>query len=163
MALHPRAEALIRDLRLEPHVEGGFYREVFRSPARVIRDGDAASRSALTTIYFLLPAGEASRWHCVRSDEVWHFYEGEGLDLLVSPPDNAELHQLTLGRALDGDGPVHTVPAGWWQAARPVGAYALVGCTVGPGFEFSDFTFLRDDSEAVARLKAKDARALELL
>jgi predicted cupin superfamily sugar epimerase len=162
MALHPRADALIRSLRLEPHIEGGFYREVFRSRARVVRSADRADRSALTSIYFLLPGGTVSRWHSVSSDEVWHVYEGDGLDLFMAPPECTPIQHLVLGTALETRGPTATVPAGWWQAARPSGHYVLAGCTVAPGFEFADFRFLRDDAEALAAMTAA-GNALDLL
>jgi uncharacterized protein len=125
----PRARQLIDTLALEPHPEGGWYRQVFKSEAMVTRHADGASRSALTTIYFLLAAGSVSRPHRVSSDEVWHFYEGDALE-------------LTIGEdvvVLDASHRVRVVPANVWQSARPLGEYALVGCTVGPGFEFEDF------------------------
>ena len=127
--MHPRAQQLIDALALEPHPEGGWYRQVFKSEERVTRHADDAQRSALTTIYFLLVEGTHSAWHCVLSDEVWHFYEGDALELLTGD-------SIT---RLDADHRVHVVKAREWQAARPLGAYALVGCTVGPGFEFEDF------------------------
>jgi predicted cupin superfamily sugar epimerase len=163
MALHPRADALIRALRLEPLIEGGFYREVFRSSARVVRSGDQANRSALTSIYFLLPAGTVSRWHRVTSDEVWHLYEGGGLDLFMAPPGCAPVQHVRLGTGLDTQGPTATVAAGWGQAARPAGEYALAGCTVGPGFEFADFRFLREEEEALAAMTASGGPAVDLL
>jgi predicted cupin superfamily sugar epimerase len=128
--LHPRAQHLIESLALGPHPEGGWYRQVFKSAERVTRLADGAERSALTTIEFLLVEGTSSAWHRVQSDEVWHFYEGDPLELLIR------------GEApivLDAEHRVHVVPARAWQAARPLGAYTLVGCTVGPGFEFEDF------------------------
>ncbi len=127
--MHPRAEQLIHTLALTPHPEGGWYRQVFKSEERVTRHADDAQRSALTTIYFLLVEGTTSAWHRVQSDEVWHFYEGDGLELLTRESSTR----------LDADHRVHVVKAREWQAARPLGAYALVGCTVGPGFEFEDF------------------------
>lgn len=152
-ALDPRVTALIEQLGLAPHPEGGYYRELFRSPLAVHPADDRPARNALTTIYFLLPAGEWSRWHRVRSDEVWHLYEGSALELLVSPPGCATVERVLLGPPGATLGPCHTVPAGWWQAARPRGAYALAGCTVAPGFEFADFGFLRDAPEELARLR----------
>lgn len=125
----PRARELIETLALEPHPEGGWYRQVFKSDERVTRIRDGADRSALTTIYFLLVEGTFSAWHRVESDEVWHFYKGDALELLTGD-------RVT---RLDANYRVHVVKAGEWQAARPLGAYALVGCTVGPGFEFDDF------------------------
>ena len=141
-----RAAELIAVLGLEPHPEGGFYRELFRS-ASLITTADARGvRSALTTIYFLLPGGTQSRWHQVDSDEVWHFYEGDPLELLELDERATTLSRHRLGPVGGGDAsPVRTIPARAWQAARPLGAYALVGCTVGPGFEFADFRMLADD------------------
>ena len=125
----PRAQELIDTLALEPHPEGGWYRQLFKSPERVTRLRDGAERSAMTTIYFLLVEGTRSAPHVVQSDEVWHFYEGDPLELTIGE------ERVTL----DADHRVHVVPARVWQSARPLGAYALVGCTVGPGFEFEDF------------------------
>jgi hypothetical protein len=158
--MHPRAEELIRLLALRPHPEGGFYRETFRSAARVT-GSRRPERSALTTIYFLLAAG-FSAWHRVQSDEVWHWYEGEPLELLLASPDFSSLQRHRLGPVGPSTEPVVTVPAHWWQAARPLGPYALCGCTVAPGFEFEDFTFLRDDSDAsdALRVAAPDLAAL---
>lgn len=151
--MHPRAADLIRLLDLAPHPEGGFYRETWRSALHV-REGDRPSRSALTTIYFLLAAGGFSAWHRVRSDEVWHWYEGEPLELLLATPDCSAVRTMRLGPVATDSAPAATVPADWWQAARPLGAYALCGCTVAPGFEFEDFTFLRDHPAASAALGA---------
>lgn len=151
MTLSPRAQALIDQLGLQAHPEGGYYREVHRSDA-TIRRADGVVRSALTTIFFLLPQGAVSRWHRVAAaDEVWHFYEGSPLELRVLPPQGQRvLHWLLgpVGARVERDQPqtlpVHTVPADAWQAARSLGDYTLVGCTVGPGFDFADFTMASD-------------------
>jgi uncharacterized protein len=152
-----RAQTLIRTLHLQPHPEGGWYAEVFRSSAQV-QPGDARpARAALTTIDFLLERGQFSAWHRVASDEVWHLLEAEaqaegaadadGLSLWTLPPDLGTLVHVRLGgRGLRR----HVVPAGWWQAAEPEGAFAYVGATVGPGFDFADFAFGRDDAALVA-------------
>ncbi len=141
-----RADELIALLDLRPHPEGGFYREVFRSVSRVTTADTRGTRAALTTIFFLLPRGTHSRWHRVDSDEVWHFYEGDPLELLELDAAGRSLVRHRLG-LVDGTGqlPVRTIPAGSWQAAQPLGTYTLVGCTVGPGFEFADFRMLADD------------------
>lgn len=154
-----RAARLIEALGLQPHPEGGHYREIHRAAARVLPRDGRPERAAVTGIHFLLRAGEHSRWHRVASDETWHFHEGEALELLLAPPDVATVRRLRLGPALASDGPALTVPAGSWQAARPLGAYALVGCTVAPGFEFADFAFLRDDAGALERLRVTDPAA----
>ena len=127
--MHPRAQQLIDALQLKPHPEGGWYRQLYKSEERVTRLHDGANRSAITTIYFLLVAGTESAPHIVQSDEVWHFYEGDALELMI---DDDRV-------VLDADHRAHVVPARALQAARPVGEYTFVGCSVGPGFEFEDF------------------------
>ncbi|MBL8011261.1 MAG: cupin domain-containing protein [Flavobacteriales bacterium] len=142
--MDPRAEALIRELDLRPHPEGGHYRELHRSTLPVDPMDGRGTRAALTTIYFLLPAAEVSRWHRVSSDEVWHHLEGAPLDLLVSHPDLHRVVVHRLGPLRDGLQPEAVVPPMHWQAARSTGAFTLVACVVGPGFDFADFTMLRD-------------------
>jgi predicted cupin superfamily sugar epimerase len=149
-----RAAHLIDTLGLSPHPEGGYYRQLYRSQSFVRPDDERPARPALTTIYFLLPAGECSRWHVVASDEAWHFYEGAPLDLFVGDPDLARVTHETLGNTDGVGGPVHVVRAHYWQAARTTGAYTLVGCTVAPGFEFSDFSLLRDRPADADRLRS---------
>jgi hypothetical protein len=161
--VNDRVEALTTWLRLAPHPEGGRYREIYRSADRVQPADGRPLRAALTSIHFLLAAGEQSRWHRVRSDEVWHFYEGEPVELLLAPPRVDRIARIELGPVDHSRRPTYTVPAGWWQAARPLGAYGLVGCTVGPGFDFADFSFLRDDAQLAQRLAALDAEAATLL
>lgn len=159
--MHARAAELITRLELRPHPEGGYYRELHRSNEQVRPMDGRPLRPALTTIYFLLTEGTHSRWHRVKSDEVWHLYEGGPLELLLTAPIFTEVEHRILGPAGSTErrvvGPVHTVPAGWWQAARPLGPYALAGCTVGPGFDFADFSFLRDAPSDLARLDKLDA------
>lgn len=155
MSSHGRVAELIDRLGLQPHPEGGHFREVFRS-AGTVQPGDSRPpRSALTTIDFLLARGECSAWHRVRSDEVWHLLEGGPLRLWLMSPALDAIEEVTLGRVDGrGAGPRHPVPADWWQAAEPLGDYAYAGATVGPGFDFADFAFLRDDAVATARLAA---------
>lgn len=149
-----RAAELIAALKLASHPEGGWYAPVFESPASV-QPGDArTARRALTTIDFLLEAGQFSAWHRVASDEVWHVLEGNGLRLWLAPPDLTRFESIELGPVEGARRPRHVVPAGWWQAAEPVGEYALVGATVGPGFVFEDFDFGRDDAALCAALRA---------
>ena len=161
--MHPRAAELIATLKLRPHPEGGFYREIFRSATEVAPADDRGPRAALTTIYFLLREGDVSRWHQVTSDEVWHLYEGGPLELLELDAAGRGLTRHRLGAiGAAADAPVCTIRAGQWQAARPLTAYALVGCTVGPGFDFADFRLLADDPErsAVVRKEWPDVAAL---
>lgn len=146
------AADLIRCLGLEPHPEGGHYRETFRAPAA------PGQRPAVTAIYFLLRAGEKSRWHKVDAVEIWHWYAGAPLVLDIvadtrrnRAEDGAEdrtedragagtgtRRRVTLGPDISGGAaPQAVVPASAWQRAESLGAYTLVGCTVSPGFEFS--------------------------
>ena len=135
-----------------PHPEGGYYRETWRGPLGVEPVDGRGARAALTSIYFLLPAGAISRWHRVRSDEVWHHTEGAPLELLLVPPNEMRLERLRLGPLAPDQEPVRCVPATWWQAARSLGDYTLAGCTVGPGFEFSDFELLSDRPQLAEEL-----------
>jgi predicted cupin superfamily sugar epimerase len=153
--MHPRAADLISTLELRPHPEGGFYREVHRSASVVTTTDTRGERSAITTIYFLLVADARSRWHQVDSDEVWHFYEGDPLELLELDANATTLARHRLG-PVEGmvQRPVYTIPAGAWQAARSLGDYTLVGCSVGPGFDFADFRLLAEEpalADAVQR------------
>ncbi|CAN5383600.1 cupin domain-containing protein [soil metagenome] len=126
------AAEVIALLNLSPHPEGGHYRETFRDPREV--DG----RSVGTAIYFLLAEGEASRWHHVDAAELWHYYDGAPLALRIA--DDRGERVVTLGPDLTrGERPQGVVPADAWQAARSLGAWTLVGCTVAPGFDFAAF------------------------
>jgi predicted cupin superfamily sugar epimerase len=162
-----RARQLIETLQLQAHPEGGWYREVFRSTAQVKPNDGRPTRQALTTIYYLLEQCQHSRWHRVSSDEVWIHLEGAPLALWTSDAAlrTAPAH-FRLGPVdVHGTRPQHTVPAGQWQAARPIAAkdvesktdgqadYSLVSCTVGPGFDFSDFSFMLPDGEEAALIR----------
>lgn len=128
------ADRIIAELGLTPHPEGGYFKETFRDVA-----GDGA-RARSTAIYFLLKAGEVSRWHRVDAVEVWHWYAGAPLMLSTAPPDGSGRAMLRLGPAvLDGERPQGIVETGHWQQAWSLGAWTLVGCTVAPGFEFAGF------------------------
>jgi uncharacterized protein len=120
-------ERVVELLGLSPHPEGGFFRETFRAPAS-------------TAIYFLLPAGTFSAFHRIQSDEVWHHYDGDPLELhVIHPGDRYE--RVILGRSIGkGHRPQHVVPGGAWQAAAPIGErWTLCGCTVAPAFDFAQF------------------------
>jgi predicted cupin superfamily sugar epimerase len=156
-----RATTLISTLALIPHPEGGYYGEVYRSSTAVEPKDGRGSRAAITTIYFLLTADAVSRWHRVTSDEIWHFYEGAPLDLWMMSPINWQLTHHQLGPLNGAQRPVMPVPAGSWQAARSTGSYTLVGCTVGPGFDFRDFT-LADEAMSTS-LRAKHPMLTNLL
>jgi uncharacterized protein len=134
------ASALVERLGLAPHPEGGWYREIHRSAERIATS--RGERSALTTIYYLLEQQQLSRWHVVTSDEVWHFYAGAPLELFLYAPGVRAFQQHKLGPPTGNQQPVGIVAAGVWQAARSTGAWSLVGCNVGPGFDFADFQFV---------------------
>ncbi len=139
---------MIARLGLQPHPEGGWYREVHRSAVGVRRLGDGAERSGLTVILFLLPGGAISRWHRVAgADELWQHAGGAPLDLWRLPPEGGRAERLVLGAAGGAPAeatPLAIVPAGWWQAACSRGAWTLCSCAVGPGFDFDDFLLLKD-------------------
>jgi uncharacterized protein len=134
------ASELVARLELKPHPEGGWYREVHRSGQRI--QSARGSRAAITSIYYLLEEGQLSRWHVVTSDEIWHFHTGAPLELLIYRPDTRALRRSVLGPPDAAREPIGVVHAGEWQAARSLGACSLVGCDVGPGFEFEDFRFV---------------------
>jgi len=152
--MDPRAAELIDLLDLRAHPEGGFYREIHRSAENVTR-ADGAARTALTTIYYLLVAGEASAWHRVAADEIWHFYEGAAIELAIADPGANHVHRHHLGSLGETARPVQIVPAGYWQAARTLGGYSLAGCCVGPGFDFRDFELARDLPAGEAPLRER--------
>jgi predicted cupin superfamily sugar epimerase len=114
----------------------------------------------LTTIYFLLVKGQHGRWHRVASDEAWHFYEGNPLELYWID-DRDVVHQEVLG-AIPKAHPMWVVPAGRWQAAKPLGEYSFLGCTVAPGFEFQDFETPSEGSAALAHITSLRAELAEL-
>jgi uncharacterized protein len=153
-----RADQLIEQLHLQPHPEGGYYREIYRSASTCQRGGpQPAQRATLTSIYFLLKARQTSRWHAVASDEVWVWLEGAPLLLHRFDEATRKADTMILGPlkdGIDGVAPQAIVPAGVWQAAEPTNstdaAYSLVTCLVAPGFEFADFRFMDQVSSQVA-------------
>jgi predicted cupin superfamily sugar epimerase len=134
---------LAERLDLQPHPEGGWYRETWRSPVSFVPDGYPGARSAATAIYYLLSAGERSRWHVVRSDELWLWHGGGPLALSFggTGAEPGEVRILTLGGDLGaGQRPQVVVPGRTWQSAEPAGQDpVLVSCIVAPGFDFADF------------------------
>ncbi len=140
--MKPTAKELIAKLGLEPHQEGGWFRQVYKSATAV--QAPQGRRSAVTAIYYLLEHERASPWHVVQSDEIWHFYHGASADVFGYDPAARKLtrHRLT---AVTGDGvQIAVIPAGSWQAAHCLGEYVLVGCTVSPGYEDQDFRWVRE-------------------
>jgi predicted cupin superfamily sugar epimerase len=142
--VRPDRPALAAALDLSPHPEGGWYRQTWAAPASCRPPGYPGSRSTATAIYFLLEPGQSSRWHQVRSDELWLWHRGGPLMLLLGGPGDrpaAAPVEVELGpRVENGQQPQALVPGGTWQAARPAGAgEVLVSCIVSPGFDFTDF------------------------
>jgi len=155
------AAGLIARLKLEPHPEGGWYREIHRSAG--IQQTARGPRAALTSIYFLLEHDQHSRWHVVTSDEVWHHGSGHPLELLTYVPETREFRRRVLGPVSDGQEPIGVVRAGEWQAARSLGAWSLMGCDVAPGFDFEDFSFVASLADHRAAFTGELAAYSELL
>ena len=136
------AAEIIRLLDLQPHPEGGHYRQTFCDRVQI------AGRAASTAIYFLLARGERSHWHRVDAAEGWHHYAGAPLELSMSDDGHGVRH-LRLGADFGiGEQPQAVVPRHVWQAARSLGAWTLVGCTVSPAFQFSGFELAPPDWQA---------------
>lgn len=150
-SLHPEAARIVEKHSMQSHPEGGFFVETFRS-ARLVQTTDGrGKRPALTHILFLLDASfkdGISRLHRVRSDEVWQYIAGAPLNLTCISPDLSDASSSIL----DGDHPSLTVPADDWQAAQTEGPWTLVGCSVGPGFEFEDFAMMKEAPETIKQL-----------
>ena len=139
----PTAQTYIDALEMRAHPEGGFFRETYRSDhlVEVTGDGAVRQRNAATGIYFLLEEGNFSAFHKIKSDEMWHFYAGQALEILELKT-TGELRCTRLGPdILRGDVHQHVVRANTWFASRVAAgsAFSLVGCTVAPSFDFADF------------------------
>lgn len=142
----------IQSLGLQPHPEGGYFKETYRSEMTLTHKEFESARNVCTGIYFMLVEGNFSAFHRIKSDEMWHFYTGDALNIYVIHP-SGEFEVIKLGLALDkGQLPQAVVPAGCWFASRVAdgGSFSLVGCTVAPGFDFNDFEMAkRGDLNAV--------------
>lgn len=126
------AKDIVDLLRLEPHPEGGYYKQTFADTA-------SSGRAYSTAIYYLLEGGPAGRWHRVDSAEVWHYYAGAPLRLTTSPDGISTTEQILGQDLMAGERPQVVIPRGEWQSAQSLGNWTLVGCTVAPGFEFQYF------------------------
>lgn len=127
------ADDVIEALKLEPHPEGGYYREIYRDPSIEGARGD------VTSIYFLLKAGKISRWHRVDATEIWNYHAGAPLRLSIADGEGAK-EDILLGPDLaSNQQPQGIVPPDWWQQAESLGNWTLVGCQVAPAFEFDGF------------------------
>jgi predicted cupin superfamily sugar epimerase len=167
---HTRTAAYwIENLKLLPHPEGGYYKEVYRAveaiPHVALPPRFTGARSFATSIYYLLEQGDFSAFHRIRSDETWHFYAGGSLEIITL--HQAQHASISLGSNIcEGEHLQVTIPAGVWFAARPKKntSYALVGCSVSPGFDFADFELatraelLRDypGSEEIVQILTRD-------
>jgi len=139
------ASEWIEGLRLQPHPEGGWYRELYRAeesiPQHALPDRFSGDRDFSTAIYYLLEQSDFSALHRIRQDELWHFYDGSALDVEVIDT-NGHHSTLKLGKDLQsGQQPMGVVAAGCLFGAKVSdgGGFSLVGCTVAPGFDFADF------------------------
>ncbi len=138
-------------LELQPHPEGGYFKEVYRCKEEIqgnaLPAGFEGSRNIATSIYFMLTAGNFSAFHRIKSDETWHFYTGEAITVSVIHP-NGKFEEIHLGSNPEaGEVFQATVPAHAWFASslRKDEGYSLVGCTVAPGFDFRDFEMAKRD------------------
>ncbi|MCX7737220.1 MAG: cupin domain-containing protein [Candidatus Kapabacteria bacterium] len=145
------AEYWIEKLRLQQHIEGGYFTEIYRSKNTIKKENLPNSynsdRCFLTSIYYLLKSGQKSLFHKIKSDEIWHFFAGSPLKLLSIYPNN-EFHTFILGNDFEKNEIFQVgIPANSWIAATPIfdNSYSLVGCTVAPGFEFSDLEIANRD------------------
>ncbi|MDD5361969.1 MAG: cupin domain-containing protein [Ignavibacteria bacterium] len=141
--MNPQAEKIISILKLKKHFEGGYYSEIYRSKEFVknLPDRYKGNHVHYTSIYFLLNENDFSAFHILKSDEIWHFYDGTSLDIHVINKDGTK-ETITLGNNIsEGEKYMHLVEGGCYFAAevRDKTSFALVGCTVAPGFEFEDF------------------------
>lgn len=144
-------EKIVDKLGLFPHPEGGFYKETYRSLGKInpnsLPETILSERNYCTAIYFLLSPESFSAFHRIKQDEIWHFYDGDVLEVHMISPEG-RYSMVEVGRNFDnGEQPQFMVPAGYWFASRVKkgGDYSFVGCTVAPGFDFDDFELAECD------------------
>lgn len=156
------AEQIVKSFSLQPHPEGGWYRETYRSedsiPQQALPERYSGSRSVSTCIYYLLTADTFSTMHLVQSDEIYHFYAGSPLELLLLLPDGTSRVEIIGNDIGAGHHPQFVIHRGWWQGSRvkPGGEYTLIGATVAPGFDFADFSIGRREELLAKWPQAKD-------
>ena len=145
--MHSAAKRYIRQLKLESHPEGGYFKEIYRSGEIFSADNlpkrYKGNRAFSTSIYFLLDEKQISAFHRLKSDETWHFYDGESLRIHIIDT-NGKLSKIVLGKNLLNDEKIQfTIKKNCWFAAELINkkSFALVGCSVSPGFDFEDFEF----------------------
>jgi predicted cupin superfamily sugar epimerase len=140
------SKEIIQNLQLQPHPEGGFYRETYRSGQTLITD-DGRTRNVSTAIYYLLENEDKSHFHRIQSDELWHFHQGKPMEIFMI--HEGQVIVATLGNDLaKGELPQIVLPAHRWFAARvkDSAGYSLVSCTVAPGFDFTDFELAKKET-----------------
>ena len=141
---------IIKQFKLFPHPEGGWFREILRSESSVTRE-NSEKRNNITGIYYMLRKNEISTWHRVNSaDEIWIYLKGAPLNLWCLDDGNKKLRKFRL----DSNNPIEMIPSGYWQAAKSIGLFTLASCCVGPGFDFSDFQMLRNLEPSLRPTKA---------
>ncbi len=137
-------EEIINRLELQPHPEGGYFKEVYRSEGTIneLPSNYDGRRNYSTSIYFLLTSDTFSAFHKINQDEIWHFYQGSPIELHVIAPNGKHKSHLISNHFEEGHVPQLVVPGNHWFAAKVLGenTFGLVGCTVAPGFDFQDFT-----------------------
>ena len=141
-------EQLIARFNMQPHPEGGYYTETYRSELTIQSHQPNEMRSASTAIYFLLTAGNFSALHRIKSDEIWHFYLGDAIEV-VELSEDGQWRVTRLGNDIEaGEVPQYMVKAGHWFGSRVLTGkqFGLVGCTVAPGFDFADFELASRES-----------------
>lgn len=141
--MNSKTEAIKNAYQMQPHPEGGFYKETYRSnlllAGESLQNGMNGIRSCSTAILFLLVENSFSAFHRIKSDEVWHFYDGDSVEIHVIE-SNGLNRMIKLGKnPLQNEVFQAVVPTGAWFASKTAGVYSLVGCTVAPGFDFADF------------------------
>lgn len=163
----PTVDELVKIHDLQPHPEGGYFKETYRAGGAVAQQALPKSfkgnRNFSTAIYFLLPEGNKSLLHRIPSDEVWHFYLGDPLTIVQIGPEG-DVEKIVLGQNVSkGEKLQHVVPAGFWFGAypNPGSRYSFVGCTVAPGFDFADFEM--GDRAKLLKKFPKAKEAIELL
>jgi hypothetical protein len=160
-----KPDTLIKQLDLVPHPEGGFYKELYRSPLKVSCQTLATERSAYTSIYYLLNGNDFSAWHRITSDETWFFHAGTDL-CIYTLADDGVIKPHVIGPSDAALGFQTTVPANTWFAAQVLdkNSYCLVSCIVGPGFEFTDFELgSREALCALIKPGSKDVKLIQAL
>lgn len=161
--MNKRAKELIYQLQLSPHPEGGYYKETSRSVKMVESPQNREMRSAVTDIYFLLISNQPSRFHRVIHDEIWNYYEGDPLEIIEIQPDTLRLSKTILGNSGGIARYKHCVKGCNWQAEYSIGDYTLVGCTVAPGFDFSDFKFLKEEEGVCSAVLKSNPELVDLI